>query len=144
MGHPHRCLRPRAILAGTILALSIFPWAASQSSLFGYDATPLSGAEVTALITDNHLQGGFRARQLRMAFFADGVIRGQYALMGSDDGKWFMEGDNYCHHWVRYFNGEKRCYRWYQNGEGYVLRNVDTFRITDIVGRINPGIPEGY
>ncbi len=79
-----------------------------------------------------------------MAFFGDGVIRGQLGRSGSDDGKWLMEGDNYCHDWVTYFNGEKRCYRWYRNGETYVLKNVDAFRTTDIIGKIKPGIPKGY
>ncbi len=79
-----------------------------------------------------------------MAFFGDGVIRGQLGHSGSDDGKWLMEDDNYCHDWVTYFNGEKRYYRWYRNGETYVLKNVDAFRTTDIIGKIKPGIPKGY
>ena len=131
------------------LLLLALPVSNSDAFIFGNkqvhtDGVALSGDEVKARITDNHLQGSFRARRLRMAFFSDGVIRGQLGFTGSDDGAWFIEGDLYCHEWVQYFNAEKRCYRWYENGDTYVLKNMDAFRTFDIMGKLKPGIPKGY
>ncbi len=136
-------------LAAVVLLLLTIPVSNSVAFIFGdkqvyTDGVALSGDEIKARITNNHLQGGFRARQLRMAFFSDGVIRGQLGLRGSDDGTWVIEGDLYCHQWVVYFNGEKRCYRWYENGDTYVLQNMDAFRTYDIMGKLKPGIPKGY
>ena len=135
--------------AAVVLLLLTIPSSNSVAVIFGdnqvyTDGVALSGEEVKTRITNNHLQGGFRARQLRMAFFSDGVVRGQLGLRGSDDGSWVIEGDLYCHHWVVYFNGEKRCYRWYENGDTYVLKNMDAFRTYDIMGKLKPGIPKGY
>lgn len=104
----------------------------------------LTGDQVRALITGNTLQGSFMANPLTMVFYADGVVRGSIGLTGSDSGTWEIEGDNYCNEWVTYFSGVRRCYRWYPDGDGYVLKNVDEFRARNIQGRIVKGKPKGY
>ena len=104
----------------------------------------LSGDEVRALITGNTLQGSFMAHPLTMVFYADGVVRGSVGMSGSDSGTWEIEGDHYCNEWVTYFSGVRRCYQWISEGDGYVLKNVDTYRARDMQGRIEKGKPKGY
>lgn len=104
----------------------------------------LTGDQVRTLITGNTLQGSFMTNPLTMVFYADGVVRGSIGLTGSDSGTWEIEGDNYCNEWVTYFSGVRRCYRWYPDGDGYVLKNVDAFRARNIQGRIVKGKPKGY
>lgn len=104
----------------------------------------LSGDEVRALITGNTLQGSILTERLVMVFYADGVVRGQMGLSGSDSGTWEIVGDKYCNEWVTYFEGVPRCYRWIPQGDGYLLDNVDAFKVHPIKGRIIDGKPKGY
>jgi hypothetical protein len=64
--------------------------------------------------------------------------------VGSDSGTWNIDGDNYCNQWVSYFSGDRRCYQWIPQGDGYLLKNVDTFKTQNIQGRIEKGMPKGY
>ena len=84
------------------------------------------------------------ANPLTMVFYEDGVVRGSIGMTGSDDGTWEIEGDNYCNEWVTYFSGVRRCYQWVRQGDGYLLKNVDSFRVRNIQGRIEKGKPKGY
>ena len=128
----------RAALAACLLSLA-------AASAHANQAGPLTGDQIRELITGNTLKGAFMARQLTMVFYQDGVIRGALVLTGSDDGRWWIKDDLYCHHWVTYFGGEDRCYRWVPDGKGgYVLENADAFRTRNIVGRIVEGKPPGY
>ncbi len=104
----------------------------------------LTGDQVRSLITGNTLQGSFMANTLTMVFYADGVVRGAIGLTGSDSGTWEIEGDNYCNEWVTYFSGVRRCYQWIQQGDGYLLKNVDAYRARNIQGHIKEGKPKGY
>jgi hypothetical protein len=104
----------------------------------------LTGDQIRSLITGNTLQGSFLAKRLVMVFYADGVVRGSIGLSGSDSGTWEIEGDTYCNEWVTYFEGVPRCYRWIPQGDGYLLDNVDAFKIQPIKGRIVEGKPKGY
>lgn len=104
----------------------------------------LDAEAITSLITGNTFRGAYRARQLTMVFYPDGVVRGSLGLTGSDDGRWEVADDLYCHEWVRYFGSVRRCYRWRTQGDGYLLENVDAFRTFNITGRIERGKPEGY
>ncbi len=104
----------------------------------------LTGDQIHTLITGNTLQGSFMTDRLTMVFYADGVIRGSIGRMGSDSGTWEIEGGNYCNEWVRYFRGVRRCYQWIPQGDGFLLKNVDAFKIRNIQGRIEKGMPKGY
>lgn len=104
----------------------------------------LTGDQVRALITGNTLKGSFMTNPLTMVFYKNGVVRGAIGLTGSDSGTWEIEGDNYCNQWVTYFSGVRRCYRWIRQGDGYVLKNVDSFKARPIQGRIEDGKPKGY
>jgi hypothetical protein len=104
----------------------------------------LSGDQIRTLITGNTLQGSILTERLVMVFYADGVVRGQMGLTGSDSGTWEIEGDNYCNEWVTYFEGVRRCYRWIPQGDGYLLDNVDVYKVHPIKGRIIEGKPKGY
>lgn len=104
----------------------------------------LSGDQIRELITGNTLQGSYTTLPLTMVFYEDGVLRGSIGLTGSDSGTWEIEGDTYCNEWVVYFDGVRRCYAWVPNGNGYVLQNVDAYKIRPIQGRIEQGKPKGY
>ena len=104
----------------------------------------LSGDQIRTLITGNTLEGSFLAKRLQMVFYPDGVVRGRLGLTGSDSGTWEIDGDKYCNEWVTYFEGVPRCYQWIRQADGYLLDNVDTFKIQPIKGRIVEGKPAGY
>jgi hypothetical protein len=104
----------------------------------------LTGDQVRSLITGNTLKGNFMANPLTIVFYPNGEVYGAIGLTGSDSGTWAIEGDNYCHQWVTYFSAVRRCYQWIPQGDGYVLNNVDAFRVRPIQGRIEQGKPKGY
>jgi hypothetical protein len=139
------CGRPRRPGArrniGLVLAIAMLLGTISDP---GMAQEALSGDQVRALITGNTLEGSFRANRLVMVFYADGVVRGRMGLTGSDSGTWEIEGDNYCNEWVTYFGGVRRCYQWIPQGDGYLLNNVDAFKVQPIKGRIVEGKPKGY
>ena len=128
-------LAARAARAGALAATLAAGGACAEEAL--------TGEQVRALLAGNSLQGSFVAEQLTIAFYEDGTLIGTLGLAGSDRGKWTIEGDLYCQHWVRYFGAEERCYRWVAVGDGYEARNADTFRTRDFRGRINKGFPPG-
>jgi hypothetical protein len=138
-------LRPRrpsgrrfpALAVAVAVLLAIF-------SHRGLAQQALTGDQILALIAGNTLQGSFMTNPLTMVFYPDGVVRGAIGLTGSDSGDWEIEGDNYCNEWVTYFSGVRRCYRWIPRGDGYLLENVDTFKVRNIQGRIVEGMPKGY
>lgn len=104
----------------------------------------LTGDQIRTLITGNTLQGSYLTNRLTMVFYADGVVRGTIGLRGSDSGTWEIDGDNYCNEWVIYFLGVRRCYQWIPEGEGFLLKNVDEFKVRNLQGRIEKGMPKGY
>ena len=131
--------RRRFVLA--LRAAALLLGAFGQASLA---QEPLTGDEVRTLITGNTLQGSFMTNPLTMVFYDDGVVRGSIGMTGSDDGTWEIEGDTYCNEWVTYFSGVRRCYQWIPDGDGYLLKNVDSYRARNIQGRIEEGKPKGY
>ena len=104
----------------------------------------LSADAVRTLIVGNTLKGSYTTKTLVMVFYPDGLVRGALGLTGSDSGTWEMDGDKYCHEWFRYFGGVRRCYLWIPQGDGYLLKNVDSFKAYNIQGRIEKGKPKGY
>lgn len=134
---------PRRARGATLAAAALAMLLGSLSHR-GMAQEALSGDQVRALITGNTLVGSFMTNPLTMVFYEDGVVRGAIGLTGSDSGTWEVEGDNYCHEWVTYFSGVRRCYRWVRDGDGYVLKNVDRFKARPIQGRIEDGKPKGY
>lgn len=104
----------------------------------------LSADAVRTLIVGNTLKGSYMTNPLVMVFYPDGLVRGAIGLTGSDSGTWELEGDKYCHEWFTYFSGVRRCYHWIPQGDGYLLKNADSFRGRNIQGRIEKGKPKGY
>ena len=104
----------------------------------------LSGEQVSELIVGNTFRGQWDGRQLTMVFFEDGTLRGTQGLTGSDRGRWWLDGDAWCFQWTRYFDARRRCFEWVPVDEGWVLRNVDAFRIRDIRGRLQRGKAPGF
>lgn len=108
------------------------------------DDTALSGDQLTLLITGNTFRGGWEGRQLTMVYFQNGVVRGSHGLTGSDSGTWTVEGDVYCHRWVRLFDSTRRCYKWWRRESDFLLQNVDAFRIPNMNGTVENGMPDGF
>jgi len=127
----------RALAAAVVVLVGMF----SDQSLA---QQALTGDQIRTLIVGNTLQGSFLTNPLTMVFYPDGVVRGAIGLTGSDSGDWQIEGDTYCNEWVTYFSGVRRCYRWIPQGDGYLLENVDTFKVRNIQGHIVKGMPKGY
>ena len=105
---------------------------------------PLTGDEIRELVTGNTLRGAWYAQQLTVAMHPDGLLIGTLGLSGSDRGRWRIDGDLWCQHWVRYFGAEERCYRWVPDGNGYYAGNVDNFRTYGFRGQVTKGIPPGF
>jgi hypothetical protein len=138
-------LRPRKPSGRRFPALAVA--VAVLLGIFGHQSLAqqaLSGDQIRALITGNTLQGSFMSKPLTMVFYPEGVVRGAIGLTGSDSGDWEIEGNNYCNEWVTYFSGVRRCYQWIPQGDGYLLKNVDPFKVRNIQGRIVEGMPKGY
>ncbi len=131
--------RARAALAG-LVALLLAACVSNERP----DAEALSGEQVTPLIVGNTFRGAWDGRQLTMVFFEDGTLRGTQGLAGSDRGRWWIDGDAWCFQWTRYFDALRRCFEWVPVDEGWVLRNVDAFRIRDISGRLQRGKAPGF
>ena len=108
------------------------------------DDIALSGEEVSKLISGNTFNSAWQAERLLIVYYENGVVRGRLGLSGSDSGTWTVEGDVYCHDWVRYFGGTRRCYKWWQRKNDYLLENVDAFRIQNLNGTIQAGRPAGF
>ena len=123
-------------LAAALLLVSWAPLSLAQDAL--------SGDAVRELIVGNTLKGSYTAKTLVMVFYPDGLVRGALGLRGSDSGTWEMDGDKYCDEWFTYFGGVRHCYLWIPQGDGYLLKNVDSFRAYNIQGRIEKGKPKGY
>ena len=104
----------------------------------------LSGDEVTKLISGNTLRSAWDARQLTIAFFENGKALATLGPAGSDNGVWSVKGDSYCHEFVTYFEGVRRCYRWWRRPKDYLLENVDSYRTRSLNGRIEKGIPPSF
>ena len=104
----------------------------------------LGGEEVTKLISGNHFRGPFEGQMLTMVYFENGVVRGRWGLSGSDSGTWTIDGDTYCHRWVRYFDATRRCYKWWRRPSDYLLENVDAFSRRSITGQVREGKPSGF
>ena len=107
-------------------------------------ARPLSETEFRQQIVGNTFEGGYRARHFRFWVGANGLIRGQLGLSGSDDGAWRFEGGRFCYQWHHYFHGVERCFRVFLSGDSLVLVNADSFRIFNVYGRLIPGKPASY
>ena len=108
------------------------------------DDVALNGEQVTKLISGNTFRGAWEAQQLTMVYYENGVVRGSQGLTGSDSGTWAVDEDVYCHRWVRLFGRTRRCYKWWQRENDYLLQNVDVHRIQNMTGTIEPGKPSGF
>jgi hypothetical protein len=108
------------------------------------DDVALNGEEVTKLISGNTFRGAWEGRQLTMVYYENGVVRGSHGLTGSDGGTWTVDGDVYCMRWTRLFGSTRRCFKWWRRESGYLLQNVDSFRIQNITGTIEQGKPAGF
>lgn len=107
-------------------------------------ARPLSETEFRQQIVGNTFEGGYRARHFRFWVGANGLIRGQLGLSGSDDGVWRFERGRFCYQWTHYFQGVERCYRLFRMDDRVILENADRFRIFNVYGRLIPGKPASY
>ena len=108
------------------------------------DDVALNGEEVTKLISGNTFRGAWEGQQLTMVFYENGAAGGSQGLTSSDRGTWTVDEDIYCHRWTRLFGSTRRCFKWWRRESDYLLQNVDSFRINNLTGTIEQGIPPGF
>ncbi len=108
------------------------------------DDSAMSSKEITLLITGNTFRGAWEGHQLTMVYFQNGVVRGSHGLTSSDSGTWTVEENVYCHRWVRLFGSTRRCFKWWRRESDFLLENVDAFRIRNVTGTVENGMPEGF
>lgn len=136
--HMYRRL-PTLAFAGVLIAWFAAPISQAEQQ-------PLNGEELTTLITGNALQGSLGAKILIMYFDPSGKVVA--TLRNSpDSGQWWVKGNDYCHKFVRLFDGMERCYAWHPpaSADGrYLLESTSSFKGRDIRGKITKGRPDGY
>jgi hypothetical protein len=132
----------RILIASALILAGLLAGCGSMGP--GEGDVALNGEEVTNVVTGNTFRGAWEGQQLTMVYYHNGVVRGTHGLTGSDSGTWTVEGDIYCHTWVRYFDSTRRCYKWWRRENDYLLQNVDSFRTPSLSGRIEPGKPSGF
>jgi predicted small secreted protein len=111
------------------------------------DDVALNGEELTKLtklISGNTFRGAWEGQQLTMVYYENGVVAGSQGLTGSDRGTWTVDEDIYCHRWTRLFGSTRRCFKWWRRESDYLLQNVDSFRINNLTGTVEPGKPPGF
>ncbi len=108
------------------------------------DDVALNGEELTKLISGNTFRGAWEGQQLTMVYYENGVVGGSQGLTSSDRGTWTVDEDVYCHRWTRLFGSTRRCFKWWRRESDYLLQNVDSFRINNLTGTIEPGKPPGF
>ena len=111
------------------------------------EGPPLTGVEIKNLIVGNTVKGAVGAESFTFYYQAPVSVSGVIGVQGDNDsGTWKIEGDNtYCHEWDVFFDGVQRCYKWYKTDRGYVLENVDAFRVQPlVVYGIEQGNPLGF
>ena len=108
---------------------------------------PLPGAEIKKLIVGNTVKGAVGAQSFTFYYQAPVSVSGVIGVQGDNDsGTWKIKGDDvYCHQWDVFFGGVERCYQWYKTERGYILENVDVYRVQAlVVYGIEQGNPLGF
>ncbi len=78
----------------------------------------LSGSQIKDTIVGKTLKWKKRGSDpVQIEYKADGKLNGFVPGHGrSDEGKWWVEGDNFCRQWSRWRNGKKSCTVWTREG----------------------------
>jgi hypothetical protein len=99
------------------------------------EGPPLSGEEITKLIVGNTVNGAVGGESFSFYYKDHISVSGVIGVQGDDDsGTWEIKDKNtYCNEWFVYFGGVRRCYQWYKTERGYILENVDAFKIRPLV-----------
>lgn len=105
------------------------------SKLDKAEGPPLSGEEITKLIVGNTVNGAVGGQSFSFYYKSAVSVSGMIGDDGDDDsGTWeIKDGNTYCSEWIVFFDGVKRCYKWYKTERGYILENVDAFRLRPLV-----------
>ena len=133
-------------LAWPLLAVVVFVAGLPARVLAQDQGAPLAADELRGLIVGNTIEGPIRSKPYDFYYRKDGTMGGMITSLGADRGTWRVEDDGkFCQQWIQFLNADDRCYRWYRQGDRYVMRNVDTFRTIDItVWRITEGNPRNF
>jgi len=111
------------------------------------EGPPLSGEEITKLIVGNTVNGAIGGQSFSFYYKTTVSVSGMIGNDGDDDsGTWeIKDGNTYCNEWIVFFDGVKRCYKWYKTERGYILDNVDAFRLRPlVVYEVEQGNPLGF
>jgi hypothetical protein len=110
----------------------------------------MNADQIKQLIIGNTISGSVGGSRYSIYYQANakvsGVFHGSGMLADDDDGTWkIKDADKLCQEFSDTFNGEEHCYQWHKaDGQRYLMRNVDSFRIDDLeVWKIEKGNPLG-
>lgn len=133
------------LCAGLLLGFTGTAWSAQG------DTGALSAAQIKSLIVGNTIRGAALATLYNIYYEPNGkvsaVFHGRKLLAEADDGTWKIKnGNTICQEFSHLFGGVERCYQWHKgDGQRYVMRNVDSFKIDDLpVWNIRKGNPLGF
>jgi hypothetical protein len=111
------------------------------------EGPPLSGEEITKLIVGNTVNGAIGGQSFSFYYKSAVSVSGMIGNDGDDDsGTWEIKDENvYCNEWIVFFDGVKRCYKWYKTARGYILESADAFRLRPlVVYKVENGNPLGF
>ncbi|MCE2933409.1 MAG: hypothetical protein LW833_10710 [Hyphomicrobiales bacterium] len=116
------------ILLSTLLAA---PMAQANSSAEGKQL--VTGEEMRRLVTQNRffLSAPFGG-ELPLTYYVDGRVDGSGEAVGlgrwlapTDQGRWWIAGNQLCQQWEQWYNGRKFCFTLEKDGPGAVIWRRD-------------------
>ncbi|MEM7254133.1 MAG: hypothetical protein AAF493_22170 [Pseudomonadota bacterium] len=106
-----------ALIASALLAVSVvLTGCATTEADIRQEFAPLTGEQLSALITDNAIQWETDRSRGVAAYAADGSATVDWGT-GDDVGTWRIDGDQLCSQWKTVRDGTERCFTVYQTGE---------------------------
>ena len=132
------------LVASAMLGMAGAAWSAE------IEGPALDNSQIKDLIVGNTARGVALAKLFNIYYEPNGKVSALFQggrLSESDDGTWTIKnGNTVCHEFSQLFGGVERCYQWHKaDGERYVMRNVDTYKVDDLtVWNVIPGNPVGF
>jgi hypothetical protein len=112
-------MRPPILLLAALLAASMFAPFQQAAALDAPRA--LSGRQLQLMLTGNTIIGMGDDGPFWMYYPDPRTLWGRSAAGDVDVGTWWVENDQYCRSWRRWYEGQTRCWRMRSHGEEVLL-----------------------